>query len=195
MGILSHVDVSRVYEFDAELSDHALGEQNLYRLYYIHYHRIGEGRGMGPNNVGVIDWPFKPFMLPLGMSREDAFKVLSYFTDLIEASFGLEAGSFRSVEMLDEALDSEKLGFRKLKISLPRDTDDVINLFTVSGRILLFKNSDKYEKYFEWYHEAVTLDEVKEIYARSNTPFYDFSPNSDWVTEVSSSAKQFVKRK
>ena len=92
-------------------------------------------------------------------------------------------------------VDSEKLGFRKLKISLPRDTDDVINLFTVSGRILLFKNSDKYEKYFEWYHEGVTLDEVKEIYARSNIPFYDFSPNSDWVTEVSSSAKQFVKKK
>ena len=45
---------------------------------------IREYDGRQDNNVGVVDWPCKPFMLPNGMTREECFKVLSYLTDFIE---------------------------------------------------------------------------------------------------------------
>ena len=49
----------------------------------------------------------------------------------------------------------------------------ILNLFTVSGRLLLFKSSKLYSKYFEWYVENVTLEEVTNIYAKNNMIFKD----------------------
>ncbi len=34
--------VNRNFEFEAELSDHLVGRQSIYRLRYIDYHRINE---------------------------------------------------------------------------------------------------------------------------------------------------------
>lgn len=164
---------NRDYEFEAELEDHPLGNQNIYRLHYINYHRIGESYGQRDNNVGVVDWPFKPFVLPNGMSREDSFKVLSYLTDFIERQFDLEPCSNKSVSALDNVLNLERLGFKKLNISLDSASADVIDLFTVSGRLQLFKNSNHYQRYFEWYTEGVTFDEVKNIYNKCGIEFYD----------------------
>ena len=31
-----NLPISRDFEFDAELEDHPIGNQNIYRLYYIH---------------------------------------------------------------------------------------------------------------------------------------------------------------
>lgn len=178
---------NRDYEFDAELEDHPIGNQSIYRLYYIDYHRIGENYGMGPNNIGVINWPFKPFMLPDGMSREDAFKVLSYLTDFIEKDLNLESCSYKSVAMLDSAIDLERLGFKRLDIKLEGDFPEVINLFTITGRVLLFKKSKQYQKYFEWYVESVTKEEVEKIYNKIGIEFYDLVPQTK--TNIDSSLK------
>ena len=75
---------NRGYEFDAEFEDHPVGEGDIYRLYYVNYHRIREYPGRADDNIGVINWHGKPFKMPAGMSREDGFKVLSYLTDFIE---------------------------------------------------------------------------------------------------------------
>lgn len=163
---------NRDYEFETEFENHPLGNQNLYRLHYVNYHRIGENYEMGPNNVGVHDWPFKPFVLPKGLNREDAFKVLSYLTDYIESSFQLLPCSHISVAMLDKVIDLERFGFTKLNINISNDKD-IIDLFTVTGRQLLFKQSKHYPKYFEWYTENVTVEEVKEIYAKCGIVFFD----------------------
>ena len=53
-----NLPISRDFEFDAELEDHPIGNQNIYRLYYIHYLRIGEHYGHRENNIGIINWPF-----------------------------------------------------------------------------------------------------------------------------------------
>ncbi len=164
---------NRNFEFEAKLENHPLSNQNIYRLYYINYHRINEFPGCRDNNIGVIDWPFKPFMLPNGMSREDAFKVLSYLTDFIERELKLEPGSQKSVAVLDHVLDLERLGFRRVNISLDKDCEDIIELFTVTGRLQLFKNSSQYRKYVEWYQENVTFSEVKKIYKKCGIEFYD----------------------
>lgn len=165
---------NRDYEFEATLEDHHIGNQNIYRLYYVNFHRIGEDfRFPGLNNIGVIDWPCKPFMLPNGMTREEGFKVLSYLTDSIEKRKEIEPCSLESVRILDGVLDLERFGFTRINTQLPTDSADVINLFTVSGRILLFKKSELYSKYFEWYTKGVTLEEVENIYNKYNMEFQD----------------------
>ena len=164
---------NRDYEFEAELEDHPLGNQNIYRLHYINYHKFGESYGQQGKNVGVVDWPFKPFVLPNEMNREDSFKVLSYLTDFIETQLNLEPYSHKSVSILDDILNLERLGLRKLDVSLDTASADIIDLFTVSGRLQLFKNSSLYQKYFEWYIEGVVLDEVKNIYNKCGIEFYD----------------------
>lgn len=48
-------------EFDVELEGHEIGNQNIYRLYYINYHRIGMlGHSDNRSNIGLINWPCKP---------------------------------------------------------------------------------------------------------------------------------------
>lgn len=111
-----------------------------------------------------------PFMLPKGMTREEGFKVLSYLTDFIEKREDTESCSLKSVTTLDGVLDLERFGFTRV---CEDDENKILNLFTVSGRILLFKRSKLYEKYFEWYVENVTLEEVTNIYAKYNMEFKD----------------------
>lgn len=164
-------DVNHDYEFNCELENHPIGNQNIYRLYYVDYHRIGENYGMGPNNVGRINCSFHPFTFPNGMSREEGFKVLSYLTDFIERN--IEPCSLRSIRTLDSVLDLARLGFKRVEV---KSEDEIINLFTVSGRVLLFKNSELYSKYFEWYTEGIQFDEVKAIYDKCGIEFYDLIP-------------------
>ena len=167
------LSTDRNYEFETELEDHQIGNQNIYRLYYIDYHRIGEYSGRTDNNVGVIDWPFRPFMLPEGMSREDGFKVLSYLTDFIEKKLNINPCSHKSVSTLDSALDLNRLGFKRINAKI--NDQDIIDLFTVSGRLLLFKKSRHYQKYSEWYTEGITFEGIKVIYSKCGIEFYDLN--------------------
>lgn len=89
----------------------------------------------------------------------------------------LEPGSHKSVSVLNKVLDLERLGFKRLSGDIK--DDDIIDLFTVSGRLLLFKKSNHYQKYFEWYTEGITLDEVKTIYNNCDVEFYDLILSED----------------
>lgn len=165
-----NIPISRDFEFDTELEDHPIGNQNIYRLYYINYHRIGEYHGHRKNNIGIINWRFNPFILPKEMTREEGFKVLSYLTDFIEKREDTESCSFKSVSTLDGVLNLERFGFTRVE---EKDESKILNLFTVDGRLLLFKRSNLYSKYFEWYVENVTKEEVESIYAKRNMEFRD----------------------
>lgn len=179
--LLNSIQLNRDYEFEATLEDHPIGNQNIYRLYYVDFHRIRESvRYPDPNNIGVVNWPCKPFMLPNGMTREEGFKVLSYLTDFIEKRKDIEPCSLKSVRTLDGVLDLERFGFTRINIQLPTESEDVIDLFTVAGRLLLFKKSKLYPKYFEWYTEGVSLEEVKNIYNKYNMEFQDIK----WTDET-----------
>lgn len=182
--------INRDYEFEAELEDHQPRESNIYRLCYINYHRIDENYGQRGNNIGVITWPFKPFMLPDGMSREDSFKVLSYLTDFIEKELNLDECSLKSVSVLDNVLNIERLGFKRLDVPLDINYTDIIDLFTVTGRLQLFKKSPYYQKYFEWYTENITLNEITNIYSKCGIEFYDLENIND-----SFEGPQLIKKK
>ena len=92
---------SRNYEFNGSFENHPIGDQDIYRLYYVNYHRINEYEGCSADNIGMIDFPLKPFKLPEGMSREDGFKVLSYLTDNVEKQKDVEPFSLNSVSTKD----------------------------------------------------------------------------------------------
>ena len=161
---------SRDYEFNGVFVNHPIGDQDIYRLYYVDYHRINEYNGCDKNNIGMIDYPLKPFKFPEGMSREDGFKVLSYLTDDIEKQPDVGPYSLKSVRTLDKVLDLERFGFTRVE---EKDEDKILNLFTVTGRLLLFQKSKLYSKYFEWYTEGVSRREVQKIYADLGLEFKD----------------------
>ena len=157
------------YEYDADLENHQFGNQKIYRLYYINYFRAEN------NRVGLINYPFEPFVFPEDMSRDDGFKVLSYLTDFIEREANIKPCSLKSVKSLDMVLDIERLGFKKVD---ELNEDKILNLFTIDGRIALFKKCGLYPKYFEWYTEGITFDEIKDIYDKCGMNFYDLIPTS-----------------
>ena len=161
---------SRDYEFNGVFENHSIGDQDTYRLYYVDYHRINEYNGCDQNNIGMIDYPLKPFKFPEGMSREDGFKVLSYLTDDIEKQPDVGPYSLKAVRTLDKVLDLERFGFTRVE---EKDEDKILNLFTVTGRLLLFQKSKLYPKYFEWYTEGVSRREVQKIYADLGLEFKD----------------------
>ena len=161
---------SRDYEFNGVFENHPIGDQDIYRLYYVDYHRINEYNGCDKNNIGMVDYPLKPFKFPEGMSREDGFKVLSYLTDDIEKQPDVGPYSLKSVRTLDKVLDLERFGFTRVE---ENDEDKILNLFTVTGRLLLFQKSKLYSKYFEWYTEGVSRREVQKIYANLGLEFKD----------------------
>lgn len=179
---------SRSYEFNGNFENHPIGDQDIYRLYYVNYHRINEYDGCDKNNVGMIDFPCRPFKLPEGMSRDDAFKVLSYLTDFIERNDEIEPLSLKSVRTLDSVLDLDRFGFKHVE---ENDEEKIIDLFTVTGRLLLFEKSKLYKKYFEWYTEGVTRDEVLEIYNKCGMKFTDI----EWVEDEKNNEKLKVYRK
>ncbi len=162
--------VSKKLESETVLENHPVGNQNIYRLYFVNYHRIGENYGREDYNIGVINWPCKPFMFPEGMPREEGFKVLSYLTDFIEKRDDIEPCSMKSVRTLDSALNLERFGFKRIE---EEDESKILDLFTINGRVSLFKESKLYSRYFEWYVEDVTLEEVTGIYAKYNMKFSD----------------------
>ena len=161
-------EIYRKEEFKADLVDHPIGNQNLYRLHYynIHYHYIQK-------NYGLIDMFCKPFMFPRGISREDGFKVLSYLTDYIEDKGNLKECSIESVQTLDDILDLERLGFIR---AIDYNPNEVIDLFTVTGRVKRFMDTSYYEKYFEWYTPGVKKKEIVNIYNKLNMEFTDLVP-------------------
>lgn len=173
---------SRDYEFNGVFENHPIGNQDTYRLYYVDYHRINEYNGCDKNNIGMIDYPLKPFSFPEGMSREDGFKVLSYLTDDIEKQPDVGPYSLKAVRTLDKVLDLERFGFTRVEES---DEEKILNLFTVTGRLLLFQKSKLYPKYFEWYTEGVSRREVERIYANLGLEFKDVV----WTDEEESKTK------
>lgn len=150
---------------DVKFVDHEIGDGRAFKLHYVNYYKRNN-RG-----YGMVDWPLKSFIIPDGMSREDAFKVLSYLTDFIEKNMNCKECSFNSVKALDEAIDLERYGFRRVDEQV--EAVSAHSLYTVAGRLNAFKNSRYYATYFEWYTEGVSRDEVVAIYESIGKTFTD----------------------
>ena len=141
------------------------------------YTQYGTGRDMLGVFYNVVS---NPFELPMGMTMEEACKVVSFLSEKIENENSIEPASAKSVKKVAKSLES--WGFKKVennakhhatwhttevfskKINLLIDKlDGVTDLFTVGG-MDLFKNSNMYEYYFNWFTEGVSNKEIAAIY-------------------------------
>lgn len=157
------------------------------RLCYVSFDPfIGYDDGM--RKVGQTYGISSSFKVPNGMSIEDVCKVVSYLSDKVEKENGLEPACERSVIMVSNIL--EDYGFKKIETknkghfhsvsqydsfqtittSLPASgkVAGVVDLFSVDGSFKIFKKSDLFNRYFEWYTEGVTSSEVADIYNNIN---------------------------
>lgn len=126
------------------------------------------------------------YILPENMSIENACKVVSYLSELVEQKHNLEPACPRSVSLVDNKL--ERYGFvrvtdgwsgyihstseytsRAIELSptlqrVYNQGNDAVDLFTVGGDFKLFKRTNLYNRYFEWFTSGITKEEVKNIY-------------------------------
>ena len=157
------------------------------RLYYVAFGTFADKTKVG-QTYGISS----PFRLPNGMSVEDACKVVSYLSDKIETENDLEPACEKSVAMVSNILSNygfervegkEKGHYHAVTRYYPlikvkegafpacNKIDGVVDLFTVGGDFKVFKNSELYDRYFDWYTEDVSLEEVQEIYKKINQEY------------------------
>lgn len=125
-----------------------------------------------------------PFILPDGMTIEDASKVVSYLSEKVEKENNIEPCTEKSVAMVGDILeeygfqkvDNIECGhfhsvdkynpFRKIGSFLPvcQKVAGVVDLFTVNGDLKLFHNSYFDSRYFDWFTPGVSKQEVDAIY-------------------------------
>lgn len=159
------------------------------RLYYVALEKF-TSYGTNETKIGQTYGISSPFRLPHNMSMEDACKVVSYLSDKVENENDLEPACEKSVMMVSNILEnygfskvedvekghchgvavSEYTSFHKIQPILPmcKKMDGVVDLFTVNGDQKLFKKFEMNSRYFEWYTEGVTKDEIDDIYQNIN---------------------------
>lgn len=139
------------------------------------YSRLSQGFGMS-----------NTYILPENMSIENACKVISYLSELVEQKHNLEPACPRSISLVDNELENYRFkrvgdgwsGYihgtcyytsRAIELSptLQRAYNQgnrAIDLFTIGGDLKLFKRTNLYNRYFEWFTSGITKDEVRDIY-------------------------------
>lgn len=153
------------------------------RLYYV---ALEQFKRYGTNNpcIGQTYGISSPFVLPKDMSLEDACKVVSFLSDKVERENDLKPVCAKSVAMVSNIL--EKYGFetingkekgyfhtvteygpfQKIESGLPvcDKMSGVVDLFSVNGDFKLFKKSKLHDRYFDWYKEGITQEQITNIY-------------------------------
>ena len=140
----------------------------------------------GEIKVGTRLYKTQNFIVPRGMSIDDACLVLSYLTEKFEKEYNYEPASQESVARLAYNLpkygfarefdvDENVLyhqtqsarGFAKANKNNKKNKNTDIKLYTVGGDFNLFKKTDMYNEYFNWFTPNVTEAQVNAIYAKA----------------------------
>ncbi len=136
----------------------------------------------GQDKFGTTYNVSSPFKLPEGMTLQEAYRVVSYISELVEREYHKEPASNNSVALTSNMLDD--YGFvkqeghphgyshttgdysRRGKYIEPVPAIETVDLFTVGGDFNEFKKSNLYKQYFEWFTEGVTFEEIQKLYSR-----------------------------
>ena len=168
--INSYFPINKDYEYEAVLNNHKIPNSNVYRLHYMGYFRVKRRKARPVDEIRVVDDAYDMFIPPKGMSHEEVFAILSYLSDYIERYAG-DISYHESVTLLDDALDIKRLGFKR--VSNSNLIDNYVDLYTVVGRLLLFKHSSNYYNFFHWYIPNVKYNQVQNIYRKYGMNFGD----------------------
>jgi len=155
------------------------------RLYYVSLELFNR-YGSNELKIGQTYEISSPFRLPPEMSIEDACKVVSYLSDKVEKENNLEPACEKSVIMVSNLLQdygfekvetkdkghyhavSEYIPYHKIRTDFPvcDKIEGVVDLFTVGGDFDVFKKTDLHGRYFNWYSEDITQQEIVDIYKK-----------------------------
>lgn len=158
---------------------------NKIRLIYISLEKFNR-YGTGEEKLGQTLGVSSPFKLPKGMSLTDACRFVSYLSEKVEQENNLEPACEKSVALVSHLLPQygfEKIEahthghfhavakycpYRKITTIFSKKLDDVTDLMTVGGDFELFKKSDLYDRYFDWFFEGVTEKDTETICKNSS---------------------------
>ncbi len=152
------------------------------RLIYAYFEKF-ERYGTKDKKVGQTYEISSIYTAPKDMSFKNIISVISYLSDKVEKENNYNPGSRESVNEVDRILDnfgfkrekSEVLAghyhmvsdYNKRKIGIipqAQHIDKVIDLFTIGGDFKLFKKTELYKSYFDWYIKNVTKQDFDKIY-------------------------------
>lgn len=159
---------------------------NKIRLFYISLERFSRYNGLKLFLGTTVD-ASTVYKLPEGMTKEDAYKVISYLSETIEKENNIEPASRESMQEVAKILP--KFGFKELSGSsktkanhyhsvssgnpyynkIADGIEEVFGsfatpLYTIGGDVKEFEKSDLYKDYFDWFTPNVSYEEVKQIY-------------------------------
>ena len=161
------------------------------RLVYIALEKFNRGDEV---RIGETVIQSSVFELPRSMSYEEANKVVSYLSEKLEKEKKLEPACMKSVGAVASIL--EDYGFKKVSNNasythktlsrFPSKDNLSINeiygvkyLWTVGGDFRLFKRTDYMDRYYEWFREGISQDEIIEIYENCRLTFPESKSSTD----------------
>lgn len=165
------------------LNNHNITSATKIRLCYVAMEKFRD-YGTNQKKIGQTTGLSSVFELPQAMSLKDACKVISYLSEKTERQCKLEPASENSVAKTSAILES--YGFKKIdesnkghyhcvreynpfsaiKSNLRENQQGAVDLLTVGGDFDVFKKSDLYATYFDWFTENVKKQEVEQIYEK-----------------------------
>lgn len=189
MGLFEYLSNKRKNNLQAQtlIKENDIKDNKIIRLAYIYLEVFRGGTALGATTNFS-----SPFELPKGMSMEEACKVISYLSEEVEKSDEIEEASSTSVAMVSRIL--ENYGFRKIPLqthgyhhavydydairaAMRKDSkninidecneiEGVTDLFTVGGSMKLFQKTNMSHRYFNWFTEGVSRDQVEKVYTK-----------------------------
>lgn len=146
----------------------------------------------GSLNFGYTIVISSPFLLPEGVSFEDACKIISYLSEKVEREENIEPASKHSVARVSHIL--ENYGFQKLNakdfgydvtfthghgiynpistiksLSIPK-AEGVVDFITVGGNVKMFNKTTTKKRYFDWFIPSVSNSNFNEIIGKFRKP-------------------------
>lgn len=158
---------------------------NAIRMIYIAYSKYNDYS----SNEKKLEQTYcvsSPLLIPQGINIEEACKIASYLSEKVERENNLEPACEQSVALTSQIL--QEYGFMKLKGynhghyhvkgKFPRrktgtallsseKINGVVDLITIDGDPIIFKQSEIYNRYFDWFTANVSETEIKYIYEKA----------------------------
>lgn len=154
------------------------------RLIYIRMEKFNKGGDPLESRIGQTLGVSSPFVLPKGVSLNNACKLVSYLSKKVEEENQLEPASEASVALVSNLLGeygfSKVEGYnhghihvvsylhiaKKIEVDHCEVVEGCADLFTVDGSFKLFKKSNLYKRYFNWFDEKTKKEEIDKIFSK-----------------------------
>lgn len=199
LPLIARVDLAKVHE--ERVNNQELGEVSILarkdytkklekkiRVSFVAFD-YGVGYGVHKPKIRIIYGRTCDYRLPKGMELKDAYKVVSYLSEMVDKKIDAPAISESNVEnfacilqdygfkkdekykpdfshyqeMIDDVYPIQNISVEKT-FSLPQ-SKDVDELLFFDGDLEFFVRSDMCEKNIDWFVPNVTYKDVKKIYS------------------------------